>query len=62
MPAIDQRTHLDWDETYEKHASELARYEEMLESYEKENNVSLTPGAIEMMFVPLVETLNRGEN
>jgi hypothetical protein len=58
MPAIQQRTHLDWEETYKKHGSELARLEQMLESYEKESKISLTPGAIELIFVPLVEILN----
>jgi hypothetical protein len=59
MPPTKERTHLDWEETYAKHGSELARYEQMLESYEKEKKISLTPGAIELIFVPLVEILDR---
>lgn len=60
MPATARRVHLDWDEAYEKHGAELTRYEELLESFEKENNLMLTPGAIELIFVPLVETLESG--
>jgi hypothetical protein len=61
MSPTAERTHLDWDEAYRKHGSELARYEDILESYEKEASISLTPGAVELIFVPLVEIINRGE-
>jgi hypothetical protein len=63
-PPPPSRTHINWDEAYQKHGFELTRYEEMLESYERESGISLTPGAIEMIFVPLLEVLNRekGQN
>jgi hypothetical protein len=57
---VASRTHIDWDEVYKTHGRELARLEEFVESYEKEYQISLTPGAIEMMFIPLVETLETG--
>lgn len=60
MPAIARRTHLDWDEAYKEHGTELARFEEFVESYEKEHKVSLTPGAVELLFVPLIEILDSG--
>jgi hypothetical protein len=61
MPAIARRTHIDWDEAYKEHGRELARFEALVESYEKEHHLSFTPGAIELLFVPLVEILESGE-
>jgi hypothetical protein len=55
------QTHLDWEEVYEKHGSVLARYEELLESFEREHRLSFTPGAIEILFVPLIEVLEAGQ-
>ncbi len=61
MEAVARRTHLDWDEAYKEYGSELARFEEFVESYEKEHKLSLTPGAVELLFVPLIEILDSGE-
>jgi hypothetical protein len=61
MPAIARRTHLDWEEAYKAHGTELARFEEFVESYEKEHQLSLTPGAVELLFVPLIEILDSGD-
>lgn len=55
------RIHIDWDEAYRRHGYELTRYEEILESHEKESRISLTPGAVQMIFIPLLEELNRGQ-
>jgi hypothetical protein len=61
MAPVQSRTHLDWDATYTRYGSQLARYEELLESYEREFGVTLTPGAIEMIFVPVIECLDANE-
>ncbi len=61
MPAVARRTFLDWDEKYRTYGSVLARFEEFVESYEKEHQLFLTPGAVELLFVPLVELLDSGE-
>ena len=61
MPTIASRTHVDWDEAYKEHGKELARLEEFVESYEKEYQLSLTPGAVELLFVPLIEVLESGD-
>ena len=61
MPSMTRSTHLDWEAAYKDHGSELARLEEFVESYEKENNLSLSPGAIELLFVPFIEILESGK-
>jgi hypothetical protein len=58
---VESRVHLDWDEVYKKYGPELTRYEELIESFEKENKIEFTPGALEVIFVPLVEILQSGQ-
>jgi hypothetical protein len=53
--------HIDWNDIYAKHGHELTRYEELVQSFETEHHIQLTRGAIEMIFVPLVEVLELGE-
>ena len=59
-PSRPPIAHIDWDQIYAKYGQELARYEELVQSFETEQKVQLTPGAIEMIFVPLAEVLESG--
>jgi hypothetical protein len=61
-PATSIQTHFDWEMIYEKYGSELARYEEIVQSFENEYRMQLTPGAVEIIFVPLIEVLESGSS
>lgn len=61
MPGVAERTHIDWEEAYERFSPQLRQVEDFLQSFEKEYGVELTPGAYEMIVVPLVEVLQTGE-
>jgi hypothetical protein len=61
MPnGISHRTHIDWDEAYDRFQVELTAVEDLLQSLERDAGVSLTPGAIEVILLPLVEILEAG--
>jgi hypothetical protein len=55
------RAHVNWNDVYAKHGSFLAQCELFLASYEQENQVTLSPGAVDVLFIPLVELLEAGE-
>src|SRR5260370_24774966 len=53
--------HIDWEAAYTRHGNELKRCEKVLQELEYEHGFQLTPGAVEMMFVPLIEALDSEE-
>jgi CCR4-NOT transcriptional regulation complex NOT5 subunit len=54
-------THIDWETVYKKHSAALAQLEVMVESNENEMKIELSPGAIEMLFIPVIEMLENDE-
>jgi hypothetical protein len=60
VPVAD-RTHVDWEEAYARYSSQLRQYEDFLQSFEKEHGIDLSPGAYEMIIVPLIELLEDGD-
>ena len=54
------RTHINWDEVYKRYGDELTRYEKLIQSFEQEHRMQLTPGAVEIILIPLVEVLESG--
>jgi hypothetical protein len=55
------QTHIDWDNAYATYGNQLARFEEFVASFEQEHRIQLTPGAVELIFVPLIEILEAGQ-
>lgn len=58
IPPTSIVTHIDWEAAYADHGGELTRYEEIVQSFEEEHAIQLTPGAVEILFVPLIEILD----
>lgn len=61
IPPTSIVTHIDWEAAYSEHGGELTRYEEIIQSFEEEHRIQLTPGAVEILFVPLIEVLDTRE-
>jgi hypothetical protein len=51
------QTHIDWDRAYETYGPQLAIMEKFVQRFEEDRHIQLTPGAVELIFVPLIEVL-----
>jgi hypothetical protein len=61
MPALGvttRPTHIDWEYAYERFGPELRVFEALLASFESARGLQLTPSAIELLLVPLVDELD----
>jgi len=52
--------HIDWESAYEQHGAKLRAFESLISNAEKTKGLELTPSAIELLFVPLVDELDEG--
>jgi hypothetical protein len=58
---VRREVHLNWEQVYRRHGAKLVSFEKTLEKYERQYSIELSPGAIEILFVPIVEGLDRGD-
>jgi hypothetical protein len=55
---VGTETHIDWERAYQRFGDKLRQYEELLQALEYQHGIQLTPGAVEVFFVPIIETLD----
>jgi hypothetical protein len=62
MPTTGVATHLDWETIYSKFPVQMSQLEEFLGLYESQFGITIAPGAVEIVIIPLVEDLQEGED
>lgn len=61
MPAVGISTHLEWETVYSRFPVQMSRLEEFIGLYESQFSLTIGPGAVEVIIIPLVEDLQEGE-
>jgi hypothetical protein len=61
MPTTARRIEIDWEAVYYEFPEEMGQLDELVSIHESEQGISVSPGALHVLYIPIVEGLQAQE-